>query len=255
MLIIISPAKTLDFSEETRFTDSFSQPEMLQESQLLIRQLAKMSENKISKLMNISDKLAALNHERYQRFSVPFSPVNAKQALLAFRGDVYLGFDLQNYSEADYAFAQDRLRILSGLYGLLKPLDLIQPYRLEMGTQLKTRRGKDLYAFWGGRITKQLQAAMEAADTDILINLASHEYFKSVRQDKLKGRIITPIFKEERDGQLKMISLFAKKARGLMSNFAIKHRLTDVEELKHFREEGYTFRPGESSESQWLFAR
>lgn len=214
-----------------------------------------MKAGAIGKLMHISDKLAELNHERYQQFALPFTPDNAKQALLAFKGDVYLGFELEAYEEEDFDFAQTHLRILSGLYGLLKPLDLMQPYRLEMGTKLKNRRGKDLYEFWGNRITTHLNEAMQAAGTETLVNLASNEYFKSVNQDKLKGRIITPIFKEEREGQLKMIALFAKKARGLMSNFAIRHRLTDVEDLKHFRAEGYTFRPEASTDDQWLFAR
>lgn len=255
MLIVISPAKTLDFSADTRFTESYSEPEFLAQSALLVKKLAKMKAEKIGELMHISDKLAELNYERYQQFSPPFTPENAKQALLAFKGDVYLGFELDAYDEADFAFAQDHLRILSGLYGALKPLDLIQPYRLEMGTKLKNTRGKNLYEFWGNRITSHINDAMQAAGTDTLVNLASNEYFKSIKQDKLKGRIITPIFKEEKEGQLKMIALFAKKARGLMSNFAIRHRLTDVEDLKHFRDEGYTFRPEESTEDQWLFAR
>lgn len=255
MLIVISPAKTLDFSVDTRFTDSYSEPALLSQSKVLVKQLARMKEDEIGKLMKISDKLAALNYDRYQQFSTPFQPDNAKQALMAFKGDVYHGFELSEYDEDDFAFAQEHLRILSGLYGLLKPLDLIQPYRLEMGTRLANKRGKDLYSFWGDRITTHLQAAMKEAGTDTLVNLASNEYFKSVNTKKLKARLITPIFKEEREGQLKMIALFAKKARGLMSNFVIRHRLTDVEDLKHFREEGYTFRPEESTESQWLFAR
>lgn len=255
MLIVISPAKTLDFSADTRYTESYSEPELLNHAQILVKKLAKMKANELGELMHISEKLSALNYERYQQFSPPFTSENAKQALMAFKGDVYLGFELNAYDEADFGFAQSHLRILSGLYGLLKPLDLIQPYRLEMGTKLRNTRGKDLYTFWGNRITTHVNEAMKAADTDTLVNLASNEYFKSVKKDKLKGRIITPIFKEEREGQLKMISLFAKKARGLMSNFVIRHRLTDVEDLKHFRVEGYTFRPEESTESQWLFAR
>ena len=255
MIIIISPAKTLDFSEETRFSDQYTLPMMLDESGKLVHKLAKMRAKKIGELMHVSEKIAALNYDRFQQYSTPFTPENAKQALMAFKGDVYLGFDLPNYQEADFEFAQNHLRILSGLYGLLKPLDLIQPYRLEMGTPLTTRRGKNLYAFWGDRIAKALNGALEAVASDTLVNLASIEYFKSVRQDKFKGKIITPIFKEERNGQLKNIAIFSKKARGLMSNFAIQNRITDPEGLKAFDLEGYRYMEALSSESEWVFGR
>lgn len=255
MVIIISPAKTLDFSEETRYSSQYSMPEMLDESAKLVQKLARMKAKKISELMHVSEKIATLNVDRYQQYSTPFTPENAKQALMAFKGDVYLGFDLAEYSAGDFEFTQKHLRILSGLYGLLKPLDLIQPYRLEMGTPLPTRRGKNLYAFWGDRISKALNVALEASGDDVLVNLASIEYFKSVRQNKLKGRIITPIFKEERNGQLKNIAIFSKKARGLMSNYAIRKGITDPEDLKAFDLEGYQYLAAHSTESEWVFGR
>jgi cytoplasmic iron level regulating protein YaaA (DUF328/UPF0246 family) len=255
MIIVISPSKTLDFSADTRYTQAYSEPDFLNESKKLVKQLAAMAEDEIADLMKVSEKLAALNYERFQSFSTPFQPDNAKQALLSFKGDVYLGFELDQYEKEDFDFAQDHLRILSGLYGLLRPLDLIQPYRLEMGTRLQNERGKDLYAFWGERITQALNQEFASADVPVLVNLASNEYFKSVQPKKLEGKVITPAFKEVREGKLRTIAIFAKKARGMMSNFAIRHRITDPEDLKHFREEGYTFQPEHSSESEWVFTR
>ncbi|MEZ4774256.1 MAG: peroxide stress protein YaaA [Bacteroidia bacterium] len=255
MIVIISPAKKLDFSEETRYTTTHTLPSFLPDSQLLIKELVKKSEKKIAEMMDISPQLAALNHERYQQFHTPFTPENAKQALLAFKGDVYLSFELEKYSEEDFLFAQQHLRILSGLYGLLNPLDLIQPYRLEMGTALKTRRGKNLYEFWGDRITHALNTSFADSGDKVLINLASAEYFKSVNLKKLDGRVITPSFKEERNGQYKSIFLYAKQARGAMADFIIREKITHTEEIKHFTGMGYCFHEGLSREDEWVFTR
>ena len=255
MIFIISPAKKLDFSEETRFTQNYSMPAHISDTEQLVKVLVKKSEKKIAELMDISPKLAALNYERYQSFTTPFTPENSKQALLSFKGDVYLSFDLESYSEEEFTFAQKHLRILSGLYGLLKPLDLIQPYRLEMGTKLNNRRGKNLYEFWGERITKALNEQFEGSGSDVLVNLASNEYFKSVKPKKLKGRVITPSFKDDRNGQFKAIFLFAKQARGAMCDFAIKEKVTDPEDLKNFNGMGYVYNETLSNGDSWVFTR
>ena len=254
MIYLISPAKKLDFTDNGN-SQVYSQPELLEESQKLVKSLARLSAPKIGELMGISANLAQLNFERYQDFSVPFTPDNARQALLAFKGDVYQSFDLESYTDHEFTYAQQHLRILSGLYGLLKPMDLIQPYRLEMGTRFKTRRGKNLYEFWGDRITRALIQVMKENETDTLINLASNEYFKSINKKLLKGRIITPSFKDDRDGVYKSIFLFIKQARGAMCDFAIQEKLTDPEELKAFTGMGYAFNDELSSENEWVFTR
>jgi cytoplasmic iron level regulating protein YaaA (DUF328/UPF0246 family) len=253
MLITISPAKTLDFSQQGACQDH-STPDFLKESRELIKATRKLSPEELGELMGISQKLALLNYQRYRQWKTPFTPDNAKQALLAFRGDVYEGMSAQNFSSSDLAFAQEHLRILSGLYGVLRPLDLIQPYRLEMGTRLKTTRGNDLYQFWGDKITKSLNADLEQQG-GLLINLASNEYFKSVVGKKLAARIITPEFKDAKAGHYKVISFYAKKARGLMSAFIIKNRLQDPEEIKAFDERGYSYNEGLSSPDKWVFTR
>lgn len=218
--------------------------------------LAELSVEKIATLMDLSEKLAVLNHERFHQFKFPFTPANALQALFAFDGDVYQSFTLERYTEADFAFAQQHLGILSGLYGLLRPLDLIQPYRLEMKTKLKNLRGKDLYAFWGDVLAQTVAARMAQADTQILVNLASEEYYKAVN-GRLPStiRVITPVFKEQRNGGYKIVSLFAKQARGMMANFALLHQLTQPEDLKNFREGGYQFSPTLSQGDEWVFVR
>ena len=200
MIIVISPAKTLDLSEDTRYIEDYSIPQYLEDSQELVGQLSQMTKPEIGKLMSISEDLATLNHQRYQEFVLPFHPQNAKQALMTFNGDVYRGFDLSAYNEEDFDFAQDHLRILSGLYGLLTPLDLIQPYRLEMGTRLKNTRGKDLYAFWGDKLKHELEASLESHDAKVLINLASHEYNKVLQLTRFGHSVITPAIKEISDG-------------------------------------------------------
>ncbi len=205
--------------------------------------------------MGISMKLADLNAGRWRAFSTPFTPDNARAALLAFRGDVYKGLDADSLDADALAFAQDHLRILSGLYGVLRPQDLIQPYRLEMGTKLATARGENLYTFWGDAITETLNRALAAQGDDVLVNLASKEYFSAVRPEKLAGRVVTPVFKERKGNTYKIVGLFAKRARGLMSRYIIDERLDDIEALKGFDAEGYAFEPSLSAADTWVFAR
>ncbi|MDH3353910.1 MAG: peroxide stress protein YaaA [Chromatiales bacterium] len=252
MLIVISPAKTLDFTTPVQ-TSRFTQPEMLDESQLLIDRANQLSALDIAELMKVSMKIAELNFERFKTWRRPFTPDNAKQALLAFKGDVYTGLNATDFSKKELDFAQGHLRILSGLYGLLRPLDLMQPYRLEMGRSLSNPRGKNLYQFWGEEITNTINKVLKKEK--VLINLASNEYFKSVKPDKLAGRLITPHFKERKNDTLKVIGVHAKKARGMMSRFIIKNCLTDVEDLKSFTDMGYHYNPKLSNESDWVFTR
>lgn len=253
MLTVISPAKTLDFDTPPT-TQEHSQPRFLSQSQELIDTLRQMSTADIASLMKLSDKLAGLNVARYETWQTPFNLDNAKQAVLAFQGDVYTGLDAETLNEKQLTFAQKHLRILSGLYGVLKPLDLIQPYRLEMGTKLDNAKGKDLYAFWGSDIRQSLQAE-DAMQDEVLINLASNEYFKAVEAKKLKARIITPVFKDWKNGQYKMISFYAKKARGMMSRYIIKHELQDPDRIKDFDTDGYRFSADMSKKDEWVFIR
>jgi len=255
MILIISPAKKLDFSEETRYTQNYSMPAHLEESQKLINSLSKMSKKKIGQLMDISPALSELNFDRYQNYHTPFTPDNAKQALLSFKGEVYLNMEVDSYEEAEYEYAQKHLRILSGLYGLLKPLDLIQPYRLEMGTKLKIRRKNNLYEFWGEKIQEAVKEALAESGSNVLINLASNEYFKSVKAKSLDGRIITPVFKDNKNGQYKTLFLYAKQARGQMSDFAIKEKVSDPEALKDFKGMGYSFNEELTEGDTWVFTR
>ncbi|TMM47459.1 peroxide stress protein YaaA [Colwellia ponticola] len=254
MLLVVSPAKKLDF-ESPLATEKFSQPTLLEQSQLLIDDCVKLTPSDIASLMKLSDKLAGLNAARFGEWSTPFTPANARQAILSFNGDVYTGLDAQTFSEEDFDFAQQHFRILSGLYGLLKPLDLIQAYRLEMGCKLSNSRGDNLYQFWGDIITNELNQAMSEQKTDVLINLASTEYFKSVNKKLLKGTIITPIFKDWKNGQYKIISFYAKKARGLMARYIIQHKLTTVEQLTAFDLAGYRYDETMSKGNDWVFTR
>jgi len=254
MLVVISPAKTLDFESSARTTTS-SMPTFLKDSEQLIRQLRKFSPSEIATLMSLSDKLAILNSTRYESWKLPFTTKNAKQAMLAFRGDVYLGLDADSLTQKDDKFAQRHLRILSGLYGVLKPLDLIQPYRLEMGTSLKTRHGNNLYQFWDDKITNSLNTELATHQDGTLINLASNEYFKVLQPKKLNADIVTPIFKDKKNGQYKVISFFAKKARGMMARFIIKKKIQTPEGIKLFDVGGYSFNPEFSSEKNWVFTR
>jgi len=254
MLAIISPAKTLDF-ETLSLTNSSSCPEFLDHSQNLIDTLRTLPQSKLCSLMSISSKLAALNEQRYQDWSLPFTTSNAKQAIMAFKGDVYTGFTFEEYNEKDFAYAQKHLRILSGLYGLLRPLDLIQPYRLEMGTKLATPQGKNLYDFWGSKLTNALNGAIKNSGIQILVNLASNEYYNAVDKTVLQGRVITPIFKDYKNGDLKIISFFAKKARGAMSDYLVRHRINKPEGLKEFKGLGYRFNENLTINDNWVFTR
>lgn len=254
MLIVISPAKNLDY--DTPATTSVNtQPEMLNEAQELIDVCRKLSPEDVGNLMSISDKLALLNTERFHTWHTPFTPDNSKQAVLAFNGDVYAGLEAQSMQEPALMFAQKHLRILSGLYGLLRPLDLMQPYRLEMGTRLNNEKGKDLYSFWGEKITDKLNESIVAQGDNVLINLASNEYFKSVKKKKLNAEIITPVFKDEKNGQFKVISFFAKKARGMMARYIIENQLTEVSQLRNFDCSGYQFSEAQSSGNELVFLR
>lgn len=254
MLMVISPAKTLDY-ETPPATRRYTQPECLDDAQALINQLVTLSPADIAKLMGVSDKIAGLNAARFASWSPDFTPENAKQALLAFKGDVYTGLAAEDFDDADFDFAQTHLRMLSGLYGILRPLDLMQPYRLEMGTKLVNSRGKDLYAFWDTHITQRLNDALENQGDDILINLASNEYFGSVKRAQLKGRVIDIEFRDLKGGQYKIISFYAKKARGLMTRYIIKNRLRDLADLKSFDVEGYFFSEPSSTQEKLVFLR
>ncbi len=254
MLIVISPAKTLDY-ESPLATTRHTEPEFLDHSQELINVLLNYSAMDIAELMKVSMKIAELNFDRYSDWQRPFTPDNARQAILAFKGDVYDGLDAQSMSVEDFDFAQQHLRMLSGLYGILKPLDLMQPYRLEMGTRLQNPRGKNLYEFWGDIITDRLNAELETQQEKTLVNLASNEYFKAVKPKNITGRIVTPHFKDWKNGQYKIISFYAKKARGMMSRYIIDHRLEDSEALKDFDIAGYRYNHELSKENDWVFTR
>lgn len=254
MLLLISPAKTLDFDTPAPTTE-FTQADFLKQSRQLISELRALAPHDISTLMNISDKLGVLNFDRFAQWKTPFKPDNAKQALYAFQGDVYTGMQADTFSTGDIQFAQRHLRILSGLYGLLRPLDLIQAYRLEMGTSFVNSRGKNLYEFWADTITKAINKQLKELNSSVVINLASNEYFSSVKPVLLKAKIITPVFKDKKNGQYKIISFFAKKARGMMSAYIIQHRMLDPEAIKSFDTSGYSFNADMSSELEWVFTR
>lgn len=258
MIFVISPAKALDFDTPS-ITATHSQPDYLDDARELIDVLRCLSPAEVARLMSLSDQLATLNVARYERWAPPFSMDNAKQAVLAFNGDVYDGLNAASLGDADLEWAQQHLRILSGLYGLLRPLDLMQPYRLEMGSRLATPRGKNLYAFWGDKLTVALNALLHAerehgADA-VLVNLASEEYFKSVKVAHLAGRVVTPVFEDWKAGRYKIISFFAKRARGLMSRHAILNRVESVDGLKAFDLDGYSFAAEASDEDRLVFRR
>ena len=254
MLTIISPAKTLDY-ESPLATKRFTQPELLDKSSQLISVARKLTPAQISSLMGISDKLALLNAERFNDWQPDFNPDNARQAILAFKGDVYTGLQAEDFSEKDFDFAQGHLRMLSGLYGLLRPLDLMMPYRLEMGIRLENPQGANLYAFWGDLLTEKLNKLLAEQGDKVLINLASDEYFKAVKPAKLDGEIIKPVFLDQKNGKYKVISFYAKKARGLMSRFIIKERLSKVSQLQDFNLEGYEYDPARSAGNELVFTR
>nr|Q0I270.1 RecName: Full=UPF0246 protein HS_0482 [Histophilus somni 129PT] len=254
MLAIISPAKTLDWeSAVPNFT--FSQPHLTAYSEKLINICRQLSPAQISSLMSISDKLAGLNVARFEQWQIEHNEQNSRAAIYAFKGDVYTGLEVETLSRDDIQFAQQHLRVLSGLYGVLRPLDLMQPYRLEMGTKLANEKGKDLYAFWGNIITDALQQAIEQQGDKILVNLASDEYYKSIQENQLGVKIIKPVFLDNKGGKYKVISFYAKKARGLMCRYIIQHRVTDIEQLKEFDLGGYQFNPSSSTQTEFVFKR
>ena len=254
MLMVISPAKTLDYDTPPT-TNRHSLPEHLDDAAELVERLRSMTPAQLGELMHLSDKLAGLNAARYGGWTKDFTPDNAKQALLAFKGDVYTGMRAEDFDEDDLAFAQRHLRILSGLYGVLRPLDLMQPYRLEMGTRLENAHGKDLYAFWGERITHWIDDAVRAQGDDILLNLASNEYFGAIRRQALAARVIDTEFRDLKNGQYKIISFYAKKARGLMARYVIRERIVDPDGLKRFDLDGYRYAAESSSPDTLVFLR
>lgn len=253
MIIIISPSKTLDFKANPYH--QHSQPRQLEHSQKLINVLKRLNPEEIAHLMKISEKLSQLNWQRYREFKQPFTLDNAKQALLAFKGDVYKGIKVDTYSADDFTFAQKHLRILSGLYGLLRPLDLIQPYRLEMGSHLQNEQGRNLYEFWHDQVTVLLNQDFKNQLSPVLINLASNEYYKVIKPKILNAKVLTLTFKENKSGIYKTIAIYAKRARGLMTDFIITHRITEPEQLKTFNQENYRFNPSLSSKKEWVFSR
>lgn len=256
MIIVLSPAKSLDY-ETPPHVSKHTIPDFADDAAQLIDVLRHYSPQQLASLMDISDALAHLNFQRYADWSPRFNADNAKQAVLAFNGDVYEGFDAKSLSAADLDYAQRHVRVLSGLYGVLRPLDLLQPYRLEMGTRLPNPRGKDLYAFWGERITDALNAQLRRAKgaSRVVVNCASTEYFKSVRPKRLDAPIVTPVFEDWKGGRYKIISFHAKRARGLMARFAVEHRIESPEQLKDFAVEGYAFDPAASNDATFVFRR
>lgn len=254
MLMVISPAKTLDFDSPLA-TSKNSQPRLLDQSQQLINELQKLAPHDISALMSVSDKIGTLNFDRFQAWQQPFNEDNARAAVLAFKGDVYTGMQAETFQASDFNFAQKHLRILSGLYGLLRPLDLMQAYRLEMGTKFANKNGKNLYQFWDNKITTILNEDIKDSGSKELINLASNEYFKSVQLKYLDSEVITPIFKDFKNGKYKIISFYAKKARGMMAAYIIKNKIKNAEDIKSFNIDGYRFDNDMTRDNNWVFTR
>jgi len=254
MLIVLSPAKKLDFDSENLRADA-ELPRLMKETRKLIKTAKTLRPEDLKSMMGISDNLADLNVKRFKAFKTPFTPANARPAIDAFQGDVYVGLDAPSLSDEDRNFANDHIRILSGLYGLLRPLDLMQAYRLEMGVKFPNERGANLYAFWGDLISKELNKDLKGDADPVVINLASGEYFKSVQQKALKARVITPVFQEVKDGRAKVISFLAKKARGSMSRYVIDNRIDTPEALKSFNWGGYQYMDDLSDDQKWVFQR
>ena len=254
MLALISPAKKLDTENEPPLGD-FTIPQLLDNSEKLVTAVKRLGKRRLKALMNLSDALTELNHGRFQRYATPFTPSNAKQAVFMFRGDTYLGLDADTLSKDDLVYAQHHLNILSGLYGLLRPLDLIQPYRLEMGSKLSTRRGRNLYAFWGSRPTDVCNEVTASHENRTVVCLASSEYIRAIQPEKLAGPFVTCHFKEMKDGTPTAIGFFAKRARGTMARFMVQNRIENEDDLKRFGEDGYVFEPGLSSDEDLVFVR
>jgi cytoplasmic iron level regulating protein YaaA (DUF328/UPF0246 family) len=254
MISLLSPAKSLDY-ESPCLIEQSTQPRLKSDTAELIEELKSLSLEEVGSLMNISDKLALLNHERFQSFASSFSKKNSRQAILAFTGDVYQGMNLSDWSAGDFMTAQENIRILSGLYGVLRPLDLMQPYRLEMGTSLVNARGKNLYQFWGDRITGLLNKDLEKSNSNVVVNLASNEYFSAVIPSGLNGQVISPVFKDEKKGKYKIISFYAKKARGMMADYIVKNKLKESEDLREFSTGGYAYDAESSTVDKPVFLR
>lgn len=256
MLFVVSPAKNLDYDSPAPTPAAKStHPRLLADAELLVKRARELSPQQLASLMKISDKLASLNAIRFAEWQQPFTEENAKPAVFAFNGDVYAGLEAESLSAKDIDYAQQHMRILSGLYGVLRPLDLMQAYRLEMGTKLDNGRGKDLYTFWGSRIAEQLNSDMDATGDTQLVNLASNEYFKAVDKKTLNAEIITPVFKDTKQGKLKVISFYAKKARGLMARYIVQNQVKTVEQLKGFDLAGYKYEESLSSTKELVFTR
>lgn len=253
MKIIISPAKNLDFKTPAPY-DIRTEIRYCDQAKELIAELKKYSSDEIEKLMGVSSKIAALNKERYAQWHYPFSSINSKQAIYAFNGEVYHGINAMTFNEPEIEFAQNKLRILSGLYGILKPMDSILPYRLEMGTKLPNLKGQTLYSFWGDTLQHAMEEELHA-DDGVLINLASTEYSKVLNLKEINATIVTPVFKDFRNGQLKQIMMYAKKARGMMARYIIQNQLTNVEDVKSFSDAGYLFDENLSNDKEWVFTR
>jgi len=254
MITVLSPAKRLNFSDPV-LSETYSIPEFIEESETIMSKLKKLSVSGIKKLMNINDVLAETNFERFQNWKSEFDLQVARQAIATFRGDVYLGINIKSYTEEDLATAQKYIRILSGLHGILKPLDLIRPYRLEMGTVLKVGRASNLYEFWGDKILNAIRAEPAFKEDNTIINLASQEYFSAIAGKNYEGRIITPSFKEYKNGTYRPIHIFLKKARGYMTSYIVKNKINDPESLKLFDWEGYEFNDWLSEGDNWVFTR
>lgn len=254
MLIVVSPAKSLDY-ESPLTTESGTRPQFMQQSELLIERLREFSPPEVGELMGISDKLADLNFGRYLSWKPKATKKNARPAVLAFKGDVYIGLEAESFSQQELDYAQEHLRILSGLYGLLRPLDMMQPYRLEMGTKLKTDRGENLYDFWGEQITEALNKQLKKTKSEVLLNLASNEYFSSVKPKQINTDIVSPVFKDYKSGKYKIISFYAKKARGTMSRWVIQNRVEDPGQLRDFDLDGYYYSEADSTPGKPVFLR
>ncbi len=253
MLLIVSPSKTQEMKGRT--LEQYSLPALLKKSELLARRLSMLSRKELAELMKISPKLAESTFERFQQFTLPFSLDNARQALLVFRGDQFSLLDINRYTDEEFAFAQDHLRILSGLYGVLRPLDLIQPYRLEMATKLATENEKTLYGFWNGYITDHLRDTLALLDEPVLVNLASDEYYRALQPDNLGYPVVKITFKEIKEGKPRVVAIHAKRARGMMVDFVIRHRLIRPGMLKDFTGGGYRYSEDVSTGQEWVFTR
>lgn len=254
MIVLLSPAKSLDY-ESPLLTKRSTQPRFIEQSAELVDQLGKLSVGQIVKLMGVSENLGQLNYDRFASWEREFTKENSRPAILAFTGDVYQGMDLGEWTSDDYTIAQKRVRILSGLYGVLRPLDLMQPYRLEMGTKFKNKSGKNLYEFWGGQLTESINADLKKSGSSIVVNLASKEYFSAVKPGLLDGELVTPVFKDEKNGKYKIISFFAKKARGMMADYIVRENITEAKALQKFKTAGYRFSKADSDEKTMVFLR